>query len=185
MLAATMALGSPAYAGPAQDHVRDKHSVLMNELHTPPSAARNRRIEALLDDLLDFDKIAKDSLGRHAEGRTDAELEEFHTLLKELVKKSYRKNIQKSLDYELTYSGESRTDPGIIVRTKVKKKGSEEEPVEINYFLHRVNGKWLIYDVETEGSRMVRNYKSQFNRIINRDGFPALLAKLRSKRDQR
>lgn len=185
MLVATMAFASAAYAGPAQDHVRDKHSVLIAQLKNPPSAARTRRIEALLDELLDFDKIATDSLGRHAEGRSEAELSEFRDLLKALVKQSYRKNIQKSADYELEYLGETPTEPGIIVRTKVKKKDSSEEPVEINYFLRQVKGKWLIYDVETEGSRMVRNYRSQFNRVINRDGFGTLLTKLRTKRDAR
>ena len=49
--------------------------------------------------------------------------------------------------------------------------------------LHQVGGQWRIFDVVTEGSSMVMNYRNQFGRIIKKDGFAELLRKMKSKAD--
>lgn len=170
-----------ANAGEGQAFVQSKHDALSASLKAPASPAQDKKIEAMLDELLDFDRMATESLGTHAEGKSSEQLGRFKTTLRDLVKKSYRKNIKKTIAYEITYTGETQEGQGLVLKTRATKRGGQ--PIEVNYWLHKVNGKWMIWDVETEGSRMVSNYKRQFNKVIKRDGFDALLGKMKKKLD--
>ena len=51
----------------------------------------------------------------------------------------------------------------------------------LNYFLHQVNGQWLIYDVQIENVSMVLNYRSQFARILNIASYAELVQRLKGK----
>jgi phospholipid transport system substrate-binding protein len=53
--------------------------------------------------------------------------------------------------------------------------------VPIEYRLHKVDGRWLIYDVLVEGISLVNNYRSQFNRIITSSSYNELVQKMKSK----
>jgi phospholipid transport system substrate-binding protein len=43
------------------------------------------------------------------------------------------------------------------------------------------DGRWMVYDVVIEGVSLVSNYRTQFNKIINHQGFKELVKKLRAK----
>jgi phospholipid transport system substrate-binding protein len=47
-----------------------------------------------------------------------------------------------------------------------------------------VDGKWQIYDIVTEGSSLIRNYRNQFRRVIEKKGFDELLRRMKAKRDK-
>jgi phospholipid transport system substrate-binding protein len=55
------------------------------------------------------------------------------------------------------------------------------DPFSVNYRLHRVGGQWKVYDVVVEDISLVKNYHSQFNRILTRGSFDDLLKRLREK----
>ena len=105
-------------------------------------------------------------------------------MLRRLVQRAYKKNIKKTLDYEVTYKGEGQVSKGHLVRTVARNKQKpREQPVSVDYVLHQVGGQWRIFDVVTEGSSMVMNYRNQFGRIIKKKGFEELLRKMRAKAD--
>lgn len=56
-----------------------------------------------------------------------------------------------------------------------------EDPFDVRYRLHKTSERWLIYDVVLENVSMVRNYRAQFNRILNKSSFADLLARLKQK----
>ena len=66
------------------------------------------------------------------------------------------------------------------VLIKVKKDGRTSEIV-IEYKMRRAKGRWVVYDVITDDVSIVRNYRSQFNRIIRRDSYEVLVKKMRRK----
>src|SRR5690606_26943704 len=97
----------------------------------------------------------------------------------------YRKNLKKTLDYDVNFKGAGKAKKGTLVKTVAKnKKNDREEPVSIDYVLHQVDGKWRIYDIVTEGSSLVNNYRSQFRRVIKQKGFDELLARMKKKLDK-
>jgi phospholipid transport system substrate-binding protein len=177
---------SQAYAGAASDVVRTKQSSLFDLLKqgTPES---QKKIDAIFDEMLDYTTLAQSSLGDEWAPRTDAERAQFSDLLKQLVRKAYQKNLKKILDFDVNYTGEEPVDSIIRVKTKsqAKNAGARDEPIEINFKMasKEVKGqsRWLVQDIETEGVSLVSSYRSQFTKIIKKDGFPALIKKMQDK----
>ncbi|MCS6900290.1 MAG: ABC transporter substrate-binding protein [Myxococcales bacterium] len=180
LLSASLCLVSvSAFAGPATDVVKAKQAALVDLLKTKGS---EKRAAAVFDELLDYDTMARESLGKEWENRSDTEKQEFSDLLKQLVRKSYERNVKKTLNYEIEYIGETSKDARVEVKTRASNKANpREEPLQIDYVLAEVNGQWRIQDIITEGVSLVSSYRSQFTRIIRKDGFPTLLKKMRDK----
>jgi phospholipid transport system substrate-binding protein len=180
-----LALSASAFASEAQDFVKSKQVELTDLVSKSKSAADEKKLLGAFDAVLDYDTLAKDTLKDSWDERTPAEREEFATLLKDLVRTAYKRNIKKTLGYDVDYTGESDADGGKTVKTVAhNRKKTREEPVGIDYVVHQVNGEWRIRDIVTEGSSLVSNYRSQFRRIIKKNGFPELLKKMKTKRDK-
>ena len=47
--------------------------------------------------------------------------------------------------------------------------------------MHKVGGKWLIYDIVAENVSLVRNYRNQFNRILSKSSYEDLVQTIQSK----
>src|SRR5690606_7733968 len=137
------------------------------------------------DALLDYDAFAKNSLVDEWASLSPAQRDEFKSLLTTLVQRSYTKNIRDTLDYNITFKGESEAKAGKLVRSVAKHKtDARKESVHIDYLVHQVGGKWRVYDIITEGESLVGNYTNQFRRVIKKDGFSGLIAKMRKKADE-
>jgi phospholipid transport system substrate-binding protein len=68
------------------------------------------------------------------------------------------------------------------VKTKAKSKSdAREEALEITYRLQEKDGKWRVQDIVTEGVSLTSSYRSQFTKIIKKDGFPTLITKMKDK----
>ena len=177
---------SSALAGPGPEgFVKAKQGELTVLLKQAKSSATEQKIGAVFDQLLDYDALAKESLADHWNERSEAEKKEFYGILKQLVQRNYRKNLRKTLDYDVEYRGESKAKKGYVVRTVARnRKNTREEPISIDYVLHEIDGKWLVSDIVTEGSSLVNTYKSQFRRVIKKKGFDGLLKQMKAKLDQ-
>ena len=176
----SLALSFPATAASdsAQSFVRERQS----ELTTLVKTNESKKIETVFDAILDYDALAQGSLRDHWATRSDAEKKEFQDVLKQLVQRTYRKNLDRTLGYEVRFEGESREAQSFVVRTVAQnRRNAREEPIAIDYVVHRVGDTWRIRDIVTEGSSLVGNYNQQFNRIIKKDGFGELMKKMRNK----
>jgi len=185
LVVVAVVLGLPGMAladSAAETALKAKQSELGSLLKKGKSAANEKKIEAIFDELLDYDALAKDSLGSHWDSVSDGDRKEFQDVLKRLVRNAYRKNLKKTLSYEVSYKGSDEGKKGVVVHTVAKSKSdSREEPVSIDYTMHKVDGKWRVRDLTTEGSSLVRNYKSQFGRVIKKKGFPELMRRMKKK----
>ena len=45
--------------------------------------------------------------------------------------------------------------------------------------------RWVVYDVITDEQSMLENYRAEFNKIITKEGFDALLKKMKKKLEQK
>jgi phospholipid transport system substrate-binding protein len=189
LLAALCGAAHPAAAQPAQarDFLEKRHDAVIRVLRQPSKgeaakARRDSRLDTMLANLLDYDTLSKRSLASHWDGRSAQERVEFVGLLKQLVERSYKRNLQGTLDYQVRYSDAEAESEGVLVRTVARSKKNPRAPaVSIDYRLHRVGAEWRVYDVITDGVSMVRNYRNQFNRIIDREGWSGLIERMRAK----
>lgn len=140
------------------------------------------RLSKTLTAFIDFDALAERSLGKHWESRTPAERAEFVTILRDLIERNYLKTLRDNLGYRLEYRDEKVDGDRARVRTvvKVTTNGRTEE-VSIDYDMQRGKGGWRVIDVITDEVSIVRNYRSQFNRIIRKDSYEMLVKKMRDK----
>jgi phospholipid transport system substrate-binding protein len=183
VLAATLALAPGlAFAGEAQTLVQARHTEMMTQLKKPASADRDKQVATVLSGLFDYDAMAEASMAKHWSGLSADQKNEFKGLLKQLIQKNLEKSVKNTLNYNVSFLGEEPSTGGVTVKTRAASKtNAREEPIEIGYSLHQANGAWRAFDVWTEGSSMVNNYKNQFNRIITKEGYPALIKRMKTK----
>ncbi|MDB5806778.1 MAG: toluene tolerance family protein [Betaproteobacteria bacterium] len=63
-----------------------------------------------------------------------------------------------------------------VVRSVIK--GATAEPIQLDYFLEKMDGGWKVVDMNVAGFRLVENYKGQFNSEIANSGIDGLIKKL-------
>ena len=54
----------------------------------------------------------------------------------------------------------------------------------MDYRTHWADGKWMVYDIIVEDISLTGNYRNQFNRVINSQGYPELVRLLQNKLQQ-
>lgn len=171
-----------AHAGVATDVVKAKQTAMFDLLKQPASADNDKKLQGIFDEMLDYAGLAEASLGSEWGARSDAEKAQFSELLKQLVRKAWEKNLRKTLAYDIEYVAEEPRDGATYVKTKAKSRSdAREEPIEIEYKMVSKDGKVLVGDIVTEGVSLVSSYRSQFTKIVKKDGFPALIQKMKDK----
>ena len=169
-------------AGSAESLLKREQAQLTALVRKAPSETRDEALVAVFERLLDYETLARQSLGRHWEGLSPEQRIEFTEVLKGLVQRAYERNVKKTIDYSVSYTGQSAADSAVLVRTvATSKKNARKQPVSIDYLMHQVDGRWRVRDIVTEGSSMVRSYRSQFSRIIAKKGFSELLTRMKRK----
>jgi len=163
-----------------------KITKLLDEKIEAGSAAaklRDEKITKIVDGFLDFATLSTKAMGKHWEERTAEEKDEYSKLFRELIQKNYLKQIHEKADYEILYDSEQIDADKAVVNTTVKAKNKQGEEAEtaVVYKLRKTKGKWLVVDIETDEVSLVGNYRSQFNKIITKDGFKALIEKMKKR----
>ena len=63
-----------------------------------------------------------------------------------------------------------------VVRSVIK--GASAEPIQLDYYVEKLEGAWKVVDMNVAGFRLVENYKGQFNGEITNSGIDGLIKKL-------
>jgi ABC-type transporter MlaC component len=197
---AALALSAPASAdADAQGFIQHEHAKLDRLLHEAPSSARDAQINQALEGFVDFDELTRRAFGEPCpasvpscedlwakySGSQKAELKD---LLSQLVRKSYRKNLTKTLDYDVAYHGERDAAGDTRVLTEAKSKSKPREPaVRVDYVVKQTPSGYRVVDIVTEGSSLTKNYYDQFRKKMNspNEGYPNIVAKLHEKIDKK
>lgn len=190
-LAAVLALvvARDAVAGAPTDQLRGSIDLVLKIVTDPElkkeakTAERRRRIRAVVNQIFDFTEISQRSLGRHWQARTPAEREQFVALFGDLLENAYITKIESYSGEKIQYAGDVIDGELALVKTRIVTKQETEIPLDYRMFLS--NGRWAVYDVSIEGISLIGNYRTQFNAVIQRSGYPDLVAKLKAKQDER
>jgi phospholipid transport system substrate-binding protein len=183
-----LGLAGLATAGVPTEQVRGAidrilQTVQDQSLQGPAKAdERRQRIRDVADQVFDWQETAKRALARHWQARSAQERSEFAKLFADLVERSYVGKIEAYSGEKIEYLGDSIDGDTATVRTKLVTRANTEIPIE--YRLLKEGDRWRVYDVVIENVSLVGNYRSQFNRIIQQSGYPALVQKLRTKQEE-
>jgi len=140
---------------------------------------KKKKIWAIFDQTFDYTEFSKRTLSRTWLKLKPDQREEFTKLYKALLDKVYMNRILAYSDQKVVFERERALAQN---RVEVKSKilaGSNRIP--INFRMISKNDGWWVYDVVVEGISLVKNYRSQFKRILKRESIEGMFEILRKK----
>jgi phospholipid transport system substrate-binding protein len=192
-LAPAVAFADPASAaaktGAATEVVKHANDTISSLLKQKPAAGSQAekdlaaKVTSSVRDFLDIDELGKRAMADQWSKLKPADQKDFLDALRALIEANYVKGLRSNLEYAVAYTGET-TDPAgnTVVHTSIKTK-AKGRPVEIkvDYVVVKQGDKLRAFDVVTDDVGLVDNYKSTFNKIMEKDGFTGLMAKIKKK----
>jgi phospholipid transport system substrate-binding protein len=153
---------------------------------SPEAELERSEVKKLVGSFLDYGELAKRALSKNWDKITPKQREEFVETLRQLVERSYLRQMHGSPNYNIKYEKEEKngSEADVTATLNTVARGKKTK-VALEYKMLWKDGHWLVYDVVTDEQSMLENYRAEFNKIINRDGFDALLKKMRKKLDEK
>jgi hypothetical protein len=190
-----LALARPAHAEDAQTFIEHQHAKLQTMLHEPASAGRDAQVNSALDGFVDYDELVRRAFGEPCHpsitncedlwaSYTDAQKHEVHDLLRRLVESSYRRNLTKTLDYDVSYKGSKDVAGDTRVLTEAKSKtNARDVPVRVDYIVKDTDHGQRVVDIITEGSSFDKQLYVQLRNLHDYDKIVAKLKERLAKKD--
>jgi phospholipid transport system substrate-binding protein len=194
VLSGLLLLSSSVFAAGPLATLKAKNGEVDKLLHVKTTAGSPEEkkvkddIKTLAGTLFDYPELAKKSLADHWDKLTPAQRTEFVATLKGLIERNYTRQLSSNMDYQVVYKDEQieTTDATVTSVVKVKTKGKATD-AEIVYKMRKPDPAkdWLVWDVITDEVSLVRNYRTQFGKIITEKGYDELIRKMKTKLDDK
>jgi phospholipid transport system substrate-binding protein len=153
---------------------------------TPEAEAKNAEVKKIVGELLDFEELGRRALARHWAGLAVHQRTEFLGTLRALVERSYLRSVHGQPDYQLEFDKETRegNEATVPATIKASRKGKKIS-MALLYHLIWKNGRYVVYDVVTDDLSLLENYRTEFSRVIAKEGFDGLLGRMKKKLDEK
>ena len=177
--------GTPAHAGEPTEAIRgavNQGVEILKKAKLDSQEQRSQvidRLRQIVYPLFDFNEMAMRSLGPNWRRINPQQRQEFVATFTALLEKTYADQIDLYNGQQVVYSGESIDGDYAQVDSRII--DTNGQTYSVVYRLHRVDGKWRIYDVVAENISIVNNYRSQFNRVIAKSSFEELLKTMKQQ----
>jgi ABC-type transporter MlaC component len=188
LICLSVTLAGSALATPQDDFIKAGQTKLTGLLKQAPTPDRDTKLAAAMDDLVNYPELVRRCFKEDWTAKlNDAQRAEVADLLKQLVQKNYRKNLKRTLDYEISYTGDVPVagTSDTRVKTEAKNKAPTANPrdpaVQVDYVV--AGTPYRIVDIITEGSSLTNTYYGQFHKMLAPDGqgYAHLVSKLKEK----
>ena len=143
-------------------------------------ATQREKIRGVINPMFDYTEVAKRALVRNWRIFSPDERKEFTGVFSEFLANTYLSKIEGSItDLKVVYVGQKLiSDTKATVRTRIIRETVE---TPLDYSLKLKNGNWRVYDVKVEGVSLVKNYRTQFKKILMNETPAQLIDRLRQK----
>jgi len=178
-----LVFSAPVFASEITDKVKltidEVISIVTNENLKNKADLRRDKLRQVMGKGFNYRQMAMRSLAREWMKRTPKEQAEFVKLYKRFLEFSFTSKIETFSGETISYTGEKVIkNKYALVNTKVNRK---DGVVKIDYKLINENGSWLVYDFVVKGVSMIRNSRSQFEKIIREGSYASLVKNLSEK----
>ncbi|MHB8382103.1 MAG: MlaC/ttg2D family ABC transporter substrate-binding protein [Candidatus Binataceae bacterium] len=152
-------------------------------------ADRMKQLRAIAEAHIDFASMARSSVGYHWRTLTPDQQAQFTPLFTKFIEDVVLSRIQSysvqkiqsqiqsttiNFTRELTNGSDAQVFSTVVLQ-------DQPNPLTVNYMLHQVSGNWMIYDITVDAISVIANYRNQFNRVINNEGYDKLVSILQQK----
>jgi len=186
-IALIVAAVQPGSASATVQTTQEKVRSALNTWFKSEGAARTRAKEQarkIVGDLIDFEALAKATLGNKWGEIKPADRTRYTAALKGAMEANYLAKMRqgKTTDAErikVDILGEEPQGNATLVRTKVQ---SGEDSAAIDYVMEKRSKGWRAVDVITEGVSLADTYREQVAKILAKKSLNDVIAALDKKR---
>jgi len=139
---------------------------------------RRHMLEEVIASHFDYTEMSKRALAAHWTPLSTSERAEFVELFKSFLSDRYAEKIEGYSGEQILYLSERTEGNYAEVRTKLR---SSKVEIPMDYRLHMRDETWHAYDLIVDGVSLVKNYRSQFEKIIRSSSYQELVRRLRER----
>jgi phospholipid transport system substrate-binding protein len=149
-----------------------------------PLPDKRRQLRDMAEGNFDFASMSRSALGYHWKEITDDQRKDFTQVFSAFIEDAYLNRIQEYAGQDVEFVDQKNEDADrVSVESKVF-GGNSDHPVPLDFMLKKDGDKWKVYDVTVDAISITANYRNQFNRVINNQGFDKLMSDLRAKQSE-
>ena len=141
---------------------------------------KNKHLSSRALALLDLKEVSQKSLGKYWGKRTSAEKSKFHDLLEKMfIKEAFPSSGKFFSKLKLVYGKTviKKLQASVPITVIHEKEGE----ISIHFHLKSNNNRWQIVDVDLDEVSMRNNVRSQFYKIIAKNGFQEVIRRMEEK----
>jgi phospholipid transport system substrate-binding protein len=169
-------------AGSPGEFVQDFADRVLAALREPSLAPeqRLRRVDALVVEGFDLDRVARIALGRYWKAADEAQRREFTALFRAYVLTSYGRRFSEYADRRLRVAAAAPAgEDDATVEAYVE---GGPTPVRLDWRLARAGDGWRVLDLTVEGVSLLLTYRNEFAAVIEQGGgLSGLIGELRTR----
>lgn len=136
-------------------------------------------IRKKVNQIFDFQEMAKRSLGMHWKKIEDEQRQEFSDVFAEFLATTYMKRIDDLERGMCSINSEKVIGNRALVKTTINIDDTEF-PIDYKMLL-KPDQKWYVYDVVIENIGLVSNYRNEFSGILRKNSVEELIVQLSEK----
>lgn len=180
-----VALPLNLYAAAATEAVQGEVEKILTKLRNPAFKQKSKDeqiagIRAIINDIFDWEELSKRTLGRNWRKFSPEQQKEFIDLFSKLLEGVYADRLLAYSDEKVVFEKETELKKGRVeVASHIRLADGKQVP--LNYRMIEKGGKWRVYDVVIEGVSMVKNYRSQFRKLLKNKKPEDLIETLKKK----
>jgi phospholipid transport system substrate-binding protein len=152
---------------------------------TKNRAALEQFVSGEFNAMFDRDYAARQVLGRHARGASDADVKVFADALADSLMRRYGSSL---LDFNTQLKVRIKSETvlprglGVKVSSEMLRQGGE--PIPVDYLMRKSGSGWKVFDVMVEGVSFVQTFRQQFDGELTNKSIRQVAAELASGKVQ-
>lgn len=147
---------------------------IMNDIKNPDyvNPATRAPLRAQIEDevyhIFDFGEFSSRTVGPRWRSFSEQEKKAFADAFANLLFNTYLNKVTGYNGEQISYIGETVSPDGKLVEIKTSIGMKDGRKIPVNYRMLNKDGSWRVYDVIIENISLVKNYRTQFQDILNK-----------------
>jgi len=164
--------------GVVQNTVNQALEVLRDK--AAPLQQRQEKLRQIVAQSFDFTEMSKSALGYQWKKLTPQQQQEFTTVFISFIEDSYLSKLNDYRGQQVQFIKATQESGDYAqVNTNIVREG--KEPIHLDFRVMKEGGAWKVYDVTVDAISIIANYRNQFNRVMNNQGYDTLIKDLKEK----
>jgi phospholipid transport system substrate-binding protein len=144
-------------------------------------AALRQFVSGEFNTMFDRDYAARQVLGRHGRGASDADIKTFGDALADNLMQRYGSSLLSfNTKLRVRVKSETPLPRGLGVKVASEMLRSDGDAIPVDYLMRKSGGTWKVFDVMVEGVSFVQTFRQQFDNELTHKSIKQVAADLRN-----